>query len=91
MMSLTIKQLLRPTPLIILSAITLIVIFYEFFFQTAASREFRYPLMKHQFVFFAEMIALDLVIKFISQNKNYLLWSLQILACFGILYYWIVI
>lgn len=90
MMSLTIKQLLRPTPLLILSAITLVVIFYEFFFQTSAGREFRYPLMKHQLVFFAEMMVLDVLIKFISQNKNYLLWSLQILACLGILYYWIV-
>lgn len=84
------KPFLKPTPLLILSAIVLFIFLYELILQTAVAPEFRYPLMKRLFIFFAEMMVLDVAIKLIAQNKKYLLWPLQLLACLGLLYYWII-
>ena len=84
------KQFLRPSPLLIIATITLLLLLSELFFKTNIDNDFRYPLMQRQLIFFVEIIAVDILLKFFFLKRKILFWSLQILVCLLLFYYWIV-
>ena len=84
------KQFFRPSPLLIIATITLLLLLSELFFKTNIDNDFRYPLMQRQLIFFVEIIAVDILLKFFFLKRKILFWSLQILVCLLLFYYWIV-
>ncbi len=84
------KQFLRPSPLLIIATITLLLVLFELLVKTNIDNDFRYPLMKRQLIFFVEIAAVDILLKAFLQKRKVVFWGLQILVCLLLFYYWIV-
>ena len=85
-----VKQFLRISPLLIIASITFLLLLCELVFKTNLDNGFRYPLMKRQLIFFLQIAVGDVLLKLLFQRKKTAFWSLQILGCLLLFYYWIV-
>jgi hypothetical protein len=83
------KWFARKTPFLILSIVGCIVLMYEIGFDTHESNQLKSSLLfKLLFLIIAMALADTILKRFFI--KNTWVWIIEILMCFGLLYYWIV-
>lgn len=83
------KWFTRTSPFVILAVVSAFILLYQTIFERGGPDGWKYPLLGKLFFLVVIIVAIDLILKRLIQ-KNYLLWTIELLLCLGVVYYWIV-